>query len=147
MLLVASRFTGINLAVEKILKHLNSVTKTVTTSEEIFNVAAISANGDKVVGRLIADAMEKVGRDGTITVAEGKTLTHEMELVEGLKFDRGFISPYFITNTKEQKVELEKPYILLYDKRISSVKSILPVLEFIVQNQASLIIIAEDVDR
>ncbi|PHJ26112.1 chaperonin [Cystoisospora suis] len=137
---------GINLAVEKILKHLNSVTKTVTTSEEIFNVATISANGDKVVGRLIADAMEKVGRDGTITVSEGKTLSHEMELVEGLKFDRGFISPYFITNTKEQKVELEKPYILLYDKRISSVKSILPVLEFIVQNQASLIIIAEDVD-
>ncbi|PFH38224.1 heat shock protein HSP60 [Besnoitia besnoiti] len=137
---------GINLAVEKVLAHLNSVTKNVTTSEEIFNVATISANGDKVVGKLIADAMEKVGRDGTITVSEGKTLTHELELVEGLNFDRGFISPYFITNSKEQKVELEKPFVLLYDKRISSVKGILPVLEFIVQNQGSLLIIAEDVD-
>ncbi|EPR63675.1 heat shock protein HSP60 [Toxoplasma gondii ME49] len=137
---------GINLAVEKVLAHLNSVTKNVTTSEEIFNVATISANGDKVIGKLIADAMEKVGRDGTITVSEGKTLTHELELVEGLKFDRGYISPYFITNSKEQKVELEKPFVLLYDKRISSVKSILPVLEFIVQNQGSLLIIAEDVD-
>lgn len=137
---------GINLAVESILAHLNASTKTVTTSEEIFNVATISANGDKTVGKLIAEAMEKVGRDGTITVAEGKTLSHELELVEGLRFDRGFISPYFITNSKEQKVELEKPFVLLYDKRISSVKSILPVLEFIVQNQASLLIIAEDVD-
>eukprot|EP00070_Physeter_catodon_P041500 XP_028348394.1 uncharacterized protein LOC112062928 [Physeter catodon] len=137
---------GINVAVEKVLRELERVTKNVTTSAEIFNVASISANGDRVIGQLIADAMEKVGRDGTITVSEGKTLVHALEVVEGLQFDRGFISPYFITNTKEQKVELEKPYVLLYDKRISSVKSILPVLEFVVQNQASLLIIAEDVD-
>ncbi|OXB71561.1 UNVERIFIED_CONTAM: hypothetical protein H355_008328 [Colinus virginianus] len=137
---------GINVAVEKVLRELERVTKNVTTSAEIFNVASISANGDRVVGQLIADAMEKVGRDGTITVAEGKTLVHSLEVVEGLQFDRGYISPYFINNTKEQKVELEKPYVLLYDKRISSVKSILPVLEFIVQNQASLLIVAEDVD-
>lgn len=137
---------GIRLAVDAVLAHLDNHKKLLTTSEDIFNVATISANGDKIVGQLIADAMDKVGREGTITVTEGKLLTHELELVEGVKIDRGYISPYFITNSKEQKVELDKPYILLSDKKISSVKSLLPLLEHVLQNQASLLIIAEDVD-
>eukprot|EP00921_Rhytidocystis_pertsovi_P007876 GHVQ01013045.1.p2 GENE.GHVQ01013045.1~~GHVQ01013045.1.p2 ORF type:complete len:591 (+),score=124.74 GHVQ01013045.1:92-1864(+) len=137
---------GINMAVEHILCELDRVKKTVTTSEDVFNVASISANGDKTIGKLIADAMDKVGREGTITVNDGKTLQHELELAEGLQFDRGFISPYFITNSKTQKVELEKPLILLHDKKISSVKALLPVLEHVLQNQSSLLIVAEDID-
>jgi len=137
---------GINLAVEKVLEDIKTRSKDVTTNEEIYQVATISANGDKVVGKLIADAMEKVGREGTITVTEGKTLEHEMDVVEGLKFDRGYISPYFITNQKTARVELENAFVLLYDKRLSSVKSILPLLEYVMQNQVSLLIISEDVD-
>lgn len=137
---------GINLAVNHVIQYLNNIKKNVTTSSEILNIATISANGDHTIGKLIADAMQKVGREGTITVTEGKTLNHELEIVEGFKFDRGFVSPYFVTNTKEQKVELDKPFILLHDKKISSVKTLLPILEYVLQNQASLLIIAEDVD-
>lgn len=137
---------GINKGVEKVLEYLNSIKKNVTTEEEIFNVATISANGDKVIGQLIADTMKKVGKEGTITVTEGKILQHELEVVEGIKFDRGYISPYFINNSKDQKVDLDKPYILIHEKKISTVKALLPVLEHVLQNQSSLLIIAEDVD-
>lgn len=137
---------GINKGVEKVLEYLSSIKKDVTTQEEIFNVATISANGDKVIGQLIADTMKKVGKEGTITVTEGKILQHELEVVEGIKFDRGYISPYFINNSKDQKVELDKPHILIHEKKISTVKALLPVLEHVLQNQSSLLIIAEDVD-
>ncbi|KAL8452479.1 hypothetical protein Emed_001336 [Eimeria media] len=113
---------------------------------DVLRVATISANGDAQVGALIGEAMEKVGREGTITVAEGKALQHALEVVEGLRFDRGYLSPYFITNAKEQKVELEAPYVLLVDKRLSQIQQLLPVLEFILQHQASLLIVAEDVE-
>ena len=103
--------------------------KEITTSEEIAQVATISANGDKHIGDLLANAMEKVGKEGVITVKEGKTLEDELEVTEGMKFDRGFISPYFITNTKTGKVEFENPLILLSEKKISSIQDILPSLE------------------
>ncbi|KAL8447964.1 hypothetical protein Emag_004162 [Eimeria magna] len=137
---------GIHLAVDSVLSSLASSRKEISTSEEIVSVATISANGDAQVGALIGEAMEKVGREGTITVAEGKALQHALEVVEGLRFDRGYLSPYFITNAKEQKVELEAPYVLLVDKRLSQIQQLLPVLEFILQHQASLLIVAEDVE-
>merc|ERR1719157_214199 len=101
----------------------------INSPEAICSVATIAANGDKQIGQMITRAFEKVGKDGTITVSDGKTLEHELEVVEGMKLDRGYISPYFITNNKLQKVELESPLVLLFDKKISSVQSILPVLE------------------
>lgn len=107
---------GINLATEKVIEYLKKITIAVKTKEMISNVATISANGDREIGNLLADLMEKVGEHGTITVADGKTLHHEIEFVEGMKFDRGFISPYFITNHKSQKCELENPYILITEK-------------------------------
>nr|UYX46111.1 HSP60 [Eimeria stiedai] len=137
---------GIHLAVDSVLSSLASSRKEISTSEEIVSVATISANGDAQVGALIGEAMEKVGREGTITVAEGKALQHALEVVEGLRFDRGYLSPYFITNAKEQKVELDAPYVLLVDKRLSQIQQLLPVLEFILQHQASLLIVAEDVE-
>lgn len=137
---------GINMAVECVVNYLDSIKKEVTTSEEILNVATISANGDSTIGRLITDAMEKVGKEGTITVAEGKTLQHELEVVEGMRWDKGYISPNFVTNVKDMKVEFENPYIFLCNEKISSVKQILPVLEHVVQNQAPLLIVSEDVD-
>lgn len=97
-------------------------------------------------GLYLCDVLSQVGRDGTITVSEGKTMSHELEVVEGLKLDRGYISPYFISNTKTQKCELDQPYVLLYDKKLSNVKAILPVLEFVLQSRSSLVIVAEDVD-
>lgn len=137
---------GIHLAVDSVLSALASSRKEISTSEEIVSVATISANGDAQVGALIGEAMAKVGREGTITVAEGKALQHTLEVVEGLRFDRGYLSPYFITNAKEQKVELDAPYVLLVDKRLSQIQQLLPALEFVLQNQAALIIIAEDVE-
>lgn len=129
------------------IKALTSSCKSISTSEEIVSVATISANGDAQVGALIGEAMAKVGREGTITVAEGKALQHALEVVEGLRFDRGYLSPYFITNAKEQKVELDAPYILIVDKRLSQVQQLVPALEFVLQNQAALLIVAEDVER
>lgn len=137
---------GIHLAVEHVLSSLTASRKEISTSEEIVSVATISANGDSQVGSLIGEAMAKVGREGTITVAEGKALQHSLEVVEGLRFDRGYLSPYFITNAKEQKVELEAPYVLLVDKRLSQIQQLLPALEFVLQNQAALLIVAEDVE-
>ncbi|AFZ79953.1 heat shock protein 60, putative [Theileria equi strain WA] len=137
---------GINLAVDKVTSFLDTLKKEVTTDEEILNVATISANGDKVVGKLITDAMGKVGKEGTITVVEGKTLNHELELVEGIKWDKGYISPHFVTNVKDMKVELDRPYVLLCNEKVSNVKTILPILEHVLQQQAPLLLVAEDVD-
>lgn len=109
-------------------------------------MGTISANGDSEVGQLIATAMEKVGKEGVITVSDGKTLENELEVVEGMKFDRGYISPYFVTDNKAMKVEFEKPLILIYDKKISSLQSFMPLLEKAVQSQRPLLIIAEDIE-
>merc|ERR1719276_182346 len=135
---------GINLAVEACLTDLKARTKMISSKEEICNVATISANSDKEIGEMIADAMEKVGKEGVITVQDGQTL--ELELVEGMKFDRGFISPYFATNPKTQKAEFENPFILLVEKKVSTLQSLLPLLEQVVKVQKPLVIIAEDVD-
>ncbi|BAM42471.1 chaperonin HSP60 [Theileria orientalis strain Shintoku] len=137
---------GINVAIEKVTGFLDGLKKEVTTDEEILNVATISANGDQVVGKLITDAMNKVGKDGTITVAEGKTLNHELEVVEGIKWDRGYISPHFVTNVKDMKVEFDRPYVLLCNEKVSNVKTVLPILEHVLQQQAPLLIVSEDVD-
>jgi len=138
---------GINMAVEAVLGDLKARTKQIESKDEIKNVATISANSDVGVGELIANAMEKVGKEGVITVQDGKTLEDELEVVEGMKFDRGFISPYFITSPKTQKVEFENPLILLVEKKVSSLQSMLPLLEQIVKGgQKPLVIIAEDVD-
>ena len=110
---------GINAAVERVVSELKSKAKLISTTEEIAQVGTISANGEREIGDLIARAMEKVGKEGVITVADGKTLENELEVVEGMKFERGYISPYFITNPKTQKCELENPYVLVFEKKIS----------------------------
>ena len=137
---------GIDAAVKVVLEDLASNAKMITTPQEIMQVATIASNGDKVIGNLIAKAFEQVGKDGTITVSEGKTLEHELEVVEGMKFDRGYISPYFVTNQKSLKTEFENPIVLIYEKKISTIQSILPILEHVVKSQRPLVIIAEDVD-
>nr|QWV59568.1 heat shock protein 60 [Lasioderma serricorne] len=137
---------GIMLAVEKITQTLKTLSKPVTTPEEVAQVATISANGDKSVGDLISDAMKRVGKDGVITVKDGKTLNDELEVIEGMKFDRGYISPYFVNTTKGAKVEYQDALILLSEKKISSVQSIVPALELANSQRKPLIIIAEDVD-
>merc|ERR1719287_426238 len=137
---------GIDASVKAVLAHLQSTAKPISSPEEIRQVATIASNGDTVIGALIAEAFEKVGKDGTITVADGKTLEHELEVVQGLKFDRGYISPYFINNKKAQEVELENPLILVFDKKISAIQGVLPLLEQVVKLQRPLLIIAEDVD-
>merc|ERR1719262_1588316 len=118
----------------------------IDSPESIKSVATIAANGDEGIGQMITDAFEQVGKDGTITVSDGKTLEHELEVVEGMSLDRGYISPYFMTNNKSQKVEMEDPLVLLYDKKISSVQAILPVLEQVAKTQKPLILMAEDID-
>lgn len=137
---------GIQAAVDHVLENLRKNSRTITTKEEIIQVATISANGDQHIGQLIANAMEKVGKEGVITVQDGKTLNDELEVVEGLKFDRGYISPYFATNAKAQTAEYEKPFILIYDGKISQVQPLVPVLEQVLQTPRPLLIIAEDVD-
>ena len=137
---------GSQAAVERVVEFLSKNTKTVTTTAEIAQVATISANGDTHIGNLIAQAMEKVGKEGVITVKEGRTIEDEIEITEGMRFDRGFISPYFVTDVKAQKVEFEKPYILLSEKKISLLQDILPSLEAAAQARRPLLIIAEDVD-
>ncbi|KAJ1609246.1 Hsp60 and GroEL-like chaperone (ATPase) [Cryptosporidium canis] len=137
---------GIKLGVSHVVKELDSLSQPVRSHEDILNVATISANGDSRVGSLIAQAYSKVGRHGTINIEEGKTTQCELEVVEGLKVDRGYISPYFVTNQKYQKVELENPYILISEGKISSLKSILPILEFCVSSRTPLLVIAEDVE-
>lgn len=137
---------GTQTAVEAVVEYLQAHKRDITTSEEVAQVATISANGDKHIGRLIANAMEKVGKEGVITVKEGKTIEDELEITEGMRFDRGFVSPYFITDTKAQKVEFEKPLILLSEKKISAVQDIIPALEVSTQLRRPLVIIAEDID-
>ena len=137
---------GSQAAVDNVVQFLSAQTKTITTTTEIAQVATISANGDTHVGNLIAQAMEKVGKEGVITVKEGRTIEDEIEITEGMKFDRGFISPYFVTDVKSQKVEFEKPYILLSEKKISLLQDILPSLEIAAQARRPLVIIAEDID-
>ena len=137
---------GTQAAVEAVVEFLQKNKRDITTSAEIAQVATISANGDTHVGQLISNAMEKVGKEGVITVKEGKTIEDELEVTEGMRFDRGFTSPYFITDTKSQKIEFEKPLILLSEKKISAVQDIIPALEASTQLRRPLVIIAEDID-
>ena len=138
---------GMDKAMSAIVEELKKMSKTVENKEQIAQVATISANSDKVIGELIAEAMEKVGKDGVITVEEGKSLNDELEVVEGMQFDRGYLSPYFVTNSDKMVAELEDAYVLLYDKKISNMKELLPLLEKVVQaGNKPLLIIAEDVD-
>ncbi|KAL1406799.1 chaperonin [Vanrija albida] len=137
---------GSQKAVDKVLAVLEANKRVITTSEEIAQVATISANGDTHVGSIIAQAMEKVGKEGVITVKEGRTIEDEIEITEGMRFDRGFISPYLITDAKTQKVELENPLILLSEKKISSLQDILPALEAAAGARRPLLVIAEDID-
>jgi chaperonin GroEL len=137
---------GIDLAVAKVIEHLKSISKEVEGRNEIAQVGAISANNDKSIGDLIADAMEKVGKDGVITVEEAKGTETGLEVVEGMQFDRGYLSPYFVTNTETMEAELEDPFILIHDKKISAMKDLLPVLEKVAQQGRSMLIIAEDLE-
>ena len=137
---------GIQAAVDAVVDFLQKNKRDITTSAEIAQVATISANGDTHIGELISNAMEKVGKEGVITVKEGKTIDDELEVTEGMRFDRGFTSPYFITDTKSQKIEFEKPLILLSEKKISAVQDIIPALEASTQLRRPLVIIAEDID-
>ena len=137
---------GIQAAVDAVVKELEKMSISIGDKESIANVATISANGDRHIGSLIAGIFEKIGNEGTVTVQEGKTLETEVEYVEGLKFDRGFISPYFITDTKNSRTELDNPFILLVDKKVSTLQSILQHLEFANQQKRPLLIVAEDVE-
>ncbi len=137
---------GIDLAVNAVVADLEAHSKKVTSNEEIAQVGTISANGDTEVGRMIAEAMKKVGNEGVITVEEAKGMATELEVVEGMQFDRGYTSPYFITNADKMIAELEDPYILIHEKKLSSLQSLLPVLESVVQSGKPLLIIAEDVE-
>ncbi len=137
---------GIDLAVNAIVADLKTNSKKVTSNEEIAQVGTISANGDKSIGAMIANAMQKVGNEGVITVEEAKSLETELDVVEGMQFDRGYLSPYFITNAEKMIAELEDPYILVHEKKLSSLQALLPVLESVVQAGKPLVIIAEDVE-
>src|SRR5499427_2012522 len=137
---------GIDKAVIAVVEELKKISKPCTTSKEIAQVGAISANADESIGKTIADAMDKVGKEGVITVEDGKGLENELELVEGMQFDRGYISPYFINNPDKQVAVLEDPYILLHDKKISNIRDLLPVLEQVAKSGKPLLIVAEDCD-
>jgi chaperonin GroEL len=137
---------GIEKAVLNVVEHIKSTSKKVTTNQEIAQVGSISANGDSDIGDMIAKAMEKVGNEGVITVEEAKSLDTELDVVEGMQFDRGYLSPYFITNAEKMEAVLEDPLILLYEKKLSSLQPLLPVLEAVVQSTRPLLIVAEDID-
>ncbi|WP_297335278.1 chaperonin GroEL [Algoriphagus sp.] len=137
---------GIDKAVAAVVSQLRTNSKAISTSKEIAQVATVSANNDEEIGKMISDAMDKVGKDGVITVEEAKGTETEVKTVEGMQFDRGYLSPYFVTNTEKMEAELESPYILIYDKKISSMKELLPVLEPVAQSGKPLVIISEDVD-
>jgi chaperonin GroEL len=137
---------GIDLAVSKVVENLKARSKNVSGSAEIAQVGTISANGDREIGEKIAEAMEKVGKEGVITVEEAKGLEFELDVVEGMQFDRGYLSPYFITNPDKMTVELENPYILIHEKKLSNLQPMLPILEAVVQSGRPLLIIAEDVE-
>jgi chaperonin GroEL len=137
---------GIDLAVEAVVADLKKNSKKVTSNEEIAQVGTISANGDSEIGKFLADAMKKVGNEGVITVEEAKSLETELEVVEGMQFDRGYISPYFITNADKMRVDMDDSYILIYEKKLSGLQELLPLLEAVVQTSKPLVIIAEDVE-
>ncbi|PQJ94963.1 chaperonin GroEL [Chromatium okenii] len=137
---------GIDQAVEASVKELQALSRPCSTNKEIAQVGTISANTDESIGNIIAEAMEKVGKEGVITVEEGKSLNNELDLVEGMQFDRGYLSPYFINNQQSQKAELEDPLILLHDKKISNIRELLPVLEAVAKSGRPLLIIAEDIE-
>src|SRR5947209_367442 len=137
---------GVDLAVEAIVEDLKKNSKKVTSNDEIAQVGTISANGDREIGRFLAEAMKKVGNEGVITVEEAKSLETELDVVEGMQFDRGYISPYFITNADKMRVEMEDPYILINEKKLSGLQELLPLLEAVVQTGKPLLIVAEDVE-
>ncbi|ANH08161.1 chaperonin GroEL [Shinella sp. HZN7] len=137
---------GIDLAVDAVVKELKANARKISKNAEIAQVGTISANGDAEIGRYLAEAMEKVGNEGVITVEEAKTAETELEVVEGMQFDRGYLSPYFVTNQDKMRVELEDPYILIHEKKLSNLQAMLPVLEAVVQSGKPLLIIAEDVE-
>ena len=137
---------GIDIAVKAVVQNLKSQSQSISNSNEIAQVASVSANNNPAVGKMIADAMDKVGKDGVITVEEAKGTETEVKTVEGMQFDRGYLSPYFVTNTEKMDAELETPLILIYDKKISSMKELLPILEAASQTGKPLVIVAEDID-
>ena len=137
---------GVDVAVDAIVEDLKKNSKKVTSNEEIAQVGTISANGDKEIGDFLAKAMQKVGNEGVITVEEAKSLETELEVVEGMQFDRGYISPYFVTNADKMRAEMEDPYILIYEKKLSGLQELLPLLETVVQSGKPLLIVAEDVE-
>jgi len=137
---------GIDIAVKEAIADLERRSKKIKTSEEVAQVGSIAANGEREVGKMISDAMQKVGNEGVITVEEAKTAETELEVVEGMQFDRGYLSPYFITNADKMLTELEDPYILLHEKKLSNLQAMLPVLEAVVQSSRPLLIVAEDVE-
>jgi chaperonin GroEL len=137
---------GIDKAVTALVEELKKASKPTTTSKEIAQVGTISANSDEEVGKIIAEAMDKVGKEGVITVEDGKSLNSELDVVEGMQFDRGYLSPYFITNPEKMSVELQDPYILIHEKKLSNLQAMLPILEAVVQSGRPLLIIAEDIE-
>src|SRR5437868_7353894 len=137
---------GIDLAVEAVVEDLKKNSKKVTSNEEIAQVGTISANGDTEIGKFLTDAMKKVGNEGVITVEEAKSLETELDVVEGMQFDCGYISPYFITNAQKTRVDMEDPYTVTYEKKLSGLQELLPLLEAVVQASKPLLIIAEDIE-
>ena len=137
---------GIDLAVQAVSADLEKNSKAISKSDEIAQVGTISANGDATIGKMIAEAMQKVGKEGVITVEEAKSLETELDVVEGMQFDRGYLSPYFVTNSEKMIAELEDPYILIHEKKLSGLQAMLPLLESIVQTGKPLLIVAEDVE-
>ncbi|MBY3349104.1 MULTISPECIES: chaperonin GroEL [Rhizobium] len=137
---------GIDIAVDAVVKELKANARKITSNSEIAQVGTISANGDEEIGKYLAEAMEKVGNEGVITVEEAKTAETELEVVEGMQFDRGYLSPYFVTNQDKMRVEFEEPYILIHEKKLSNLQAMLPVLEAVVKSGKPLLIIAEDVE-
>jgi chaperonin GroEL len=137
---------GIDIAVDAIVADIAKRAKKVSTNEEIAQIGTVAANGDREIGRILAEAMEKVGNDGVITVEEARSLDTELEIVQGMQFDRGYISPYFATDTMKMVTELEDPYILLYEKKLSNLQALLPILEQVVQSSRPFVIVAEDVE-
>ncbi|HEV8679867.1 MAG TPA: chaperonin GroEL, partial [Stellaceae bacterium] len=137
---------GIDLAVEAVVSDIKSRSKKISTNEEIAQVGTISANGERDIGDMIAQAMQRVGNEGVITVEEAKSLETELDVVEGMQFDRGYLSPYFVTNAEKMIAELENPYLLIHEKKLSGLQAMLPVLESVVQSSRPLLIVAEDVE-
>src|SRR5207302_1658548 len=136
----------IDVAVSAVVEDIKKRSKKISTNEEIAQVGTISANGEREVGEMIAQAMQKVGNEGVITVEEAKSLETELDVVEGMQFDRGYLSPYFVTNAEKMIAELENPYILIHEKKLSGLQAMLPVLESVVQSGRPLLIVAEDVE-